>query len=402
MKKIAFLTPWPNQKSGIADNAYCLVNALKKSYSIDVITDAQMPLHLDGVRIYDYTQVDFTDYDQLIYEIGNNIEFHHKMFDILQQYGGIVHLHDLVLHHFISEYIIHKEDINEYFEVIKKWYGLEIYEQIKALTLIHQQPLWETEEVGILPLFEEVLQYADGCIVHSDYVASKVQHIFPDLPVKKIWHFPFDDVSCANLDIKDTFDIGIFGGVQKNRQIATILKVAEALISKGKKIKLHIVGGVDISEKYLVEQYKSYDNIIFYGRLDDDAFKNALSKMNLCINLRYPTMGETSGIVIRCLQHCIPTLVSDLGWYHELPTFFPKVNMKKVEESLYAQLEHLLDWEILNNIQSLMQTFVSTHFTKKIIQQEYEEALSSFDTHKIEVVLPKLETVLKEFDIRIN
>jgi glycosyltransferase involved in cell wall biosynthesis len=37
------------------------------------------------------------------------------------------------------------------------------------------------------------------------------------------------------------------------------------------------------------------------------------------VNLRYPTMGETSGSVIRAMAVGKPLLVSDVGWFSELP-----------------------------------------------------------------------------------
>ncbi len=38
-----------------------------------------------------------------------------------------------------------------------------------------------------------------------------------------------------------------------------------------------------------------------------------------CVSLRYPTMGETSGVVVRALALGTPLVVSDVGWFAELP-----------------------------------------------------------------------------------
>ena len=40
---------------------------------------------------------------------------------------------------------------------------------------------------------------------------------------------------------------------------------------------------------------------------------------DVCVNLRHPTMGETSGSVIRALSLGKPLVVSDVGWFSELP-----------------------------------------------------------------------------------
>ena len=44
-----------------------------------------------------------------------------------------------------------------------------------------------------------------------------------------------------------------------------------------------------------------------------------MAACDVLVNLRYPTMGETSGSVIRALSLGKPMLVSDVGWFGELP-----------------------------------------------------------------------------------
>jgi glycosyltransferase involved in cell wall biosynthesis len=44
-----------------------------------------------------------------------------------------------------------------------------------------------------------------------------------------------------------------------------------------------------------------------------------MAACDVLVNLRYPTMGETSGSVIRALSLGKPLVVSDVGWFGELP-----------------------------------------------------------------------------------
>ena len=44
-----------------------------------------------------------------------------------------------------------------------------------------------------------------------------------------------------------------------------------------------------------------------------------MAACDVLVNLRSPTMGETSGSVIRGLALGKPMLVSDVGWFGELP-----------------------------------------------------------------------------------
>jgi glycosyltransferase involved in cell wall biosynthesis len=49
------------------------------------------------------------------------------------------------------------------------------------------------------------------------------------------------------------------------------------------------------------------------------AFYDALAAADVCLNLRHPTAGETSGAVLRAMAVGLPVVVSNQGWYAELP-----------------------------------------------------------------------------------
>jgi glycosyltransferase involved in cell wall biosynthesis len=65
---------------------------------------------------------------------------------------------------------------------------------------------------------------------------------------------------------------------------------------------------------------------------------------DVVVNLRHPTMGETSGTVIRSLSLGKPLVVSDVGWFSELPgSVAVKVPVDDHEvETLAAALELLV------------------------------------------------------------
>lgn len=249
----------------------------------------------------------------------------------------------MVLHHFLAPYLISQGGIEHYIQTLAKWYGHNVSSRVKELTYTHGINLWEKEEVVLLPLYEELLQYADSCIVHSHFIKKKINKIFPDMPVKVLWLFPFGEEFQEPIKNDNYFDIGIFGGVQQNRKIDIVLKVVEKLLKEKFPIRLHIVGSIDVSQKYLQERYNEYEEIRFYGRVDEEEFKQKLKMMDICINLRFPTMGETSGVVIRALEYGIPTIVSNIGWYKELPDFITKIDVQETQNELYTRVKEKLN-----------------------------------------------------------
>jgi glycosyltransferase involved in cell wall biosynthesis len=70
-----------------------------------------------------------------------------------------------------------------------------------------------------------------------------------------------------------------------------------------------------------------------------------LARCDVCVNLRHPTMGETSGVAVRALALGRPLVVSDVGWFAELPDdAVVKVAPDEHEaERLAAALELLLE-----------------------------------------------------------
>jgi glycosyltransferase involved in cell wall biosynthesis len=60
------------------------------------------------------------------------------------------------------------------------------------------------------------------------------------------------------------------------------------------------------------------DNVTFHGFVPDAVLDRALSRTDLAINLRYPTMGESSLSQLRIWAHSLPSVVTRDGWYAEL------------------------------------------------------------------------------------
>ena len=53
--------------------------------------------------------------------------------------------------------------------------------------------------------------------------------------------------------------------------------------------------------------------------MPEERLWSLMAACDVCVNLRFPTMGETSGSVIRVLSLGKPVVVSDVGWFSELP-----------------------------------------------------------------------------------
>jgi glycosyltransferase involved in cell wall biosynthesis len=85
------------------------------------------------------------------------------------------------------------------------------------------------------------------------------------------------------------------------------------------------------------------DGVLLLDHQDENSLWQLLADCDLAVSLRWPTMGETSGMAIRALSLGKPLVVSDVGWFSELPdSVAAKVRVDEFEiETLAAVLELL-------------------------------------------------------------
>jgi glycosyltransferase involved in cell wall biosynthesis len=348
----AVVTPWPPAFTGIADYSYDLVcGMIRYGCHVTVCTEEKEPKPLSGVSFCSPKNFNGLDFDKIIYQMGNNSNFHTYMIPLMYRYPGTIHLHDLVLHHIMAYILYVKGDNESYFKLINKWYGVYAKELFKDLIGKHIISPWDTALVNDFPLFEEILLNSNSCIVHSEYAKTKV---FPELKCVKLPQLYLNELQDLNdIDLNvntNDFNIGIFGGVDFNKRAKEIIKVVEMLIFEKIDFKIHIVGKISEECSFIYELAENSlykDNIVIHGRVEHNIFLNLLRRMNLCLALRFPTMGETSAIVMRALQFGVPVVVSDVGWYSELPSFIPKIKPEKANEigDLYKVLKYLISNE---------------------------------------------------------
>ncbi len=381
---ISVVTPWPPQHTGIADYAYDLVSGLHMSgTSLSVWTDCDNPVPVDGLPIYKIDKnslPDLSQSDLILYQMGNNTHFHLYMIELIKKYGGIVHLHDIVLHHLMAWLTWAQGDSPSYLALVEKWYGSGIRKACEDL-LKHSVTPWDSEIVTEIPLFQEVLQYADACIIHSFFAQEKIQMSFPNLRIYKIDQiYKGDDTVRKKLTKSKTLRIGVFGGVDPQKRVDICIQAFADLLTVNGNCELHIVGSVDNRCESLInlpQKLGINGKVLFHHRVDDDKFYSLLSTMDVLIALRYPTMGETSAIVMRALKTGIPVIVNRIGWYAELPNFIDKIDIEgNMKISLLDVLSPYLDHNYLRRKKKMFLKYANKNlcFEKAIIM--YREFLA--------------------------
>jgi glycosyltransferase involved in cell wall biosynthesis len=324
-KRIALITPWPPQPSGIADYAFDLAIGLSQQGAhITVFTHEPHPAQPgEEIAVRPLTEFRSAEpYDHVVYQMGSHVAYHGAMVPLLRKHGGIVHLHDMVLQHLIAHHSLGRGNVRLYERVLEHWYGEAAVQEFRAWNRINRQSFWESNFITEVPLFEPIVQFADACIVHSQFVEQRVSRHLPELPCQVLPQV-YRNMPLVPKTGTSRFRIGIFGHIQPNKHVDKVLSAMACAVAQGADIELDAVGSLDVrceSLRDLARELGLADRVNWRGRTEESEFLAAMQRVDLCVALRYPTMGETSAVVSRALQMGLPTIVSDVGWYVELPS----------------------------------------------------------------------------------
>lgn len=338
MDKIAYVSPLNPVKSGISDYSEELIPALSRHYDIEIYIPNdfkptnQSLANYGTFRKFHELPARYATYKTVLYHMGNNYEAHHDIYDLLVKFPGIVVLHDFSLHHFFAQKTLEMGDQQAYLNEMLYCHGMEGLEAAEKFLKGKSKPPWESQSLKY-PLNLRVLDHAAAVIVHSKFAKEKIEEQTPFVPVFEvpmparhiIEHDQADEMkkqARRALGLKDDeIVISTLGYVNPTKRVDKIL-AALGQLKKEKKIpsfKFVIVG--QISEDYPVHAYIKknglQDDVICTGFVSLEQFETYIAASDFCINLRYPTQGESSASLLRILGYGKPVIVTDVGSFSD-------------------------------------------------------------------------------------
>ena len=323
MTKIAWLSPLTPQRSGIADYSTGILPLIAQRVTVDAYCEGH-PDPIPGVRIVRPTRRALSRldrYDAVIAHVGNS-DVHLWIADVLADVPAMVVLHEYVLHHMIASLTIGRGQGGRYLDLMQdeagrvgRLLGHAVLDGLSA-------PLWE-RAAERYPLTGAVLGKATGVICHSEFVAAEIGRRAPNLPATVIpMHAPPVVEGPDERPDGATFVVGAFGFITPNKRLPELMEAVARLSSTVPGLHLMVVGeaapGIDPQSLAETAGLPS-DSFSYVGYSDGARFDRLLSSCNVLVNLRHPTLGETSATVVHALALGVPTVVSIGGWYDELP-----------------------------------------------------------------------------------
>src|SRR5262249_3789674 len=160
----------------------------------------------------------------------------------------------------------------------------------------------------------------------------------------RVWRIPMPawpapQVEPARLEGSPVF--GAFGHLTESKRAPQLLAAFARLRTRRPDARLLLVG--DAPERTRPPELG--EGVVRETWVDEHRLWALMAACDACVSLRYPTMGETSAIAIRALSLGKPLVVSDVGWFSELPDEVAlKVPVDEREvDTLAAELQLLAD-----------------------------------------------------------
>jgi glycosyltransferase involved in cell wall biosynthesis/SAM-dependent methyltransferase len=326
----------PPSKSGIADYCAVLVSELEKLVDLTIFDGPEKP--------YDPALFDID-----VYHVGNN-PFHTYVYEAALRRPGVVVMHEANLHHLIADYTIRRGNWDAYMaEVVLNGTArdVEFSARVRALEV---GPDYE----GIR-MTRRILASARGVIVHSQFMVDEMRDGGFAGPIARIPHGSWipeaDRLEWRNKLGLDAVGlehgplIGAFGFIKPYKRIPESLRAMRRLVRVMPEARMILVGEPhpEFPVDDLIRSLDLEDYVRVLGFTPIEHFTGYMSACDIILNLRYPTVGESSGSMLRALGLGKAVLVSEIGAFREYPdSVCLKVPVGAGEEDLIFEYLNLL------------------------------------------------------------
>ena len=361
LRRLALVSPLPPQLTGVTDFSAHLLKTLREHVEVTAYTDSKelaeahkrvdapiqsiemLPQHAEAGQV-----------DAVLYQVGNS-PFHRFQLPYLPLVPGIVEIHDGILQGLIYNNTASEHDPEAYLSELSYAHakaGREHAEQVLAGAAEMPEALFS------LPANRRVVNDALGIITHNRWTADLIAAEMLNTPVQVI---PLPRERSESADIlqpqtaraslgipPNKIVIGTFGRLAFSKRLTVLLRAFARLRYDVPEAVLLLVGkldapapGFDIPR--LINSLDIGEAVTITGYVDGPRFVEYMSATSIAVNLRYPHAGESSATLIQLLNAGIPTIVSNLGPFMELPDDCCwKVDVDSSEEDLlYAYLRRL-------------------------------------------------------------
>lgn len=321
--RLAYFSPFSPQHTGIAAYSDALAPALAQHADVEIFTADITPTDpaIQQMPVFPYRDYPVRrqtqPFDATIYQMGNHYAYHGPIYAMLRRYPGILVLHELVMRHFIAGATLDQGRPAEYEWEVGYAAGIQGLRQARAITRRGGAPLSLD-----YPLIEHMLDLSQAVLCHSEYVARHVKTLRPELPIGVVGQAIAIHATAIPAPADRPFTVITAGYLTPAKGLAPALEGFARFATTHPQARYILVGDIEPGFDLvgLINRFELTDQVHRRGYVDSLVdFDNALAEADVCLNLRYPTNGETSASLLHAMGVGIPTIINDGGWFSETP-----------------------------------------------------------------------------------
>jgi len=321
--KLAYVSPLPPERTGIAAYSCELLPFLARHYDIELVTrqaSVELPVEMAEwpMRSVEWLEENAAGCQRVLYHLGNS-PAHDWMFALLERLPGTVVLHDFFLGGVLNW-------------MDESWgapgtFRARLFESHGYPALIADAALDRAATLDRYPCNSRVVEYANGIIVHSEEALrlATAWHGATDDQWRRIPQLrrlaPHADRDAARraLQIADgDFVTCCFGFVDPAKLSHRLLSAwMGSALARDPRHRLVFVGenhGGDYGQALLrsIDEGPAGQRIRITGFVDDETYRHYLDAADAAVQLRGVSRGESPRTALDCLAHGLP-LIANAG-----------------------------------------------------------------------------------------
>lgn len=285
--------------------------------------------------------------DACVFQIGDNYEFHQGGVHWLDRQSGLVCLHDFFLGHLFHGWA--QERLHQANSVLNAWYGEEapgrFFGQSTSESFIENT-------ANSMPMTEWICSQAYAVITHSQWGADRVLKSCPG-PVRVV-PLAYDTGNSQSESAARAFtpttpttlNLLTIGHINPNKRVESVIKAIGSSQSLREQIHYRLVGAIqpDVAKALGILATQLGVKLTISGEVDDIELNDAIRNSDVICCLRWPALEAASASAIEAMLHAKAVIVTDTGFYQEIPDDCAiKISPKDEVNSLRKTIENLLN-----------------------------------------------------------
>jgi glycosyltransferase involved in cell wall biosynthesis len=305
--------------------------------------------------------------DAVIHQIGDNYLFHQGSVEWLPSSPGLICLHDGFVGHLFLSWLQHHRAVAA--DVQGYWYGAEA-------------PRWPTSTTDLLstldatveamPMTEWICSQADAVLTHSRFGLPRILASCPGPVSVAGLAMPSRVSPCQRSSRQSEHDAIVLvtlGYINPNKQVDQMIRALGSDATLLQRVHYRLVGPISpsLAEEYKILASSLNVTLSILGEVDDATFSAELGAADIVSCLRWPCLEAASASAIEAMRFAKPVIVTDAGFYAELPSDSVIKTPPCMDHAVIADLlrQLVLNQSLRQKIGSKAERYSSRTFTEE-------------------------------------